>query len=361
MQAEKDKRADYQHDELLMYDPAGNYTDPDVGTDLATYRIEAAQSHDERRFSVGIAPALFPGALIKLMGYPDGNPGTKNKENQEYIVARCSHFYGVQTYRSGGGPDASYKGHYEFTPSSRPFRAPHITPKPRIPGYQTALVIRDKKNEGEEIDVDPLGRILVFFYWDRERKHARRIRVAPIWAGSNRGGLFVPRVGDEVLVQYEEGDPDRPIVIGSVYNGNNTVPMKLPDKKVKSGILTQSSKGGSGYNMLLFDDTAGSEIVKLRCQHDLMVKALNDETRVIGKDQSESITGNVTKTVQGNETINIGSTGGQYSLTATQKITLTVGASSITMDPSSITLNAPTITISATGTCTINGMLVKIN
>ena len=144
-----------------------------------------------------------------------------------------------------------------MTPSDRQFRAPLVTRKPEIVGYQSALVIKDKG--GPEIDVDKDGRILVQFYWDRKKKPSRRVRVAQFWAGSNRGALFVPRVGDEVLITYEEGDPDRPIVIGSVYNGTNTVPTTLPDKKTQSGILTQSSTGGDGYNMLMFDDTAGTE------------------------------------------------------------------------------------------------------
>ena len=144
-----------------------------------------------------------------------------------------------------------------MTPSDRQFRAALATPRPEIVGYQSALVIKGPDG-GPEIDVDKHGRILVQFYWDRKRKPSRRVRVAQVWAGSNRGALFTPRVGDEVLITYEEGDPDRPIVIGSVYNGTNTVPMKLPDKKVKSGILTLSSTGGGGYNMLLFDDTTAT-------------------------------------------------------------------------------------------------------
>ena len=145
-----------------------------------------------------------------------------------------------------------------MTPSDRQFRAPARHPQAR--NRRRPVGPRHRRdNAGEEIDVDKFGRILVQFYWDRKTKPSRRVRVAQIWAGSNRGALFMPRVGDEVLVAYEEGDPDRPIVVGSVYNGSNTVPMQLPDKKTKSGILTKSSKGGSGYHMLLFDDTAGSE------------------------------------------------------------------------------------------------------
>ena len=225
-----------------------------------------------------------------------------------------------------------------MTPSDRPFRAPLVTRKPEIVGYQSALVIKDKG--GPEIEVDKHGRILVQFYWDRKKKPSRRVRVAQIWAGSNRGALFTPRVGDEVLIAYEEGDPDRPIVIGSVYNGTNTVPMKLPDKNVKSGILTLSSTGGGGYNMLLFDDTKGAENVKLRTQKDLKFKALNNQEINIGVDRKDKVGNNIDQTVGTNHTIDVGT---KYALTAGSQIVLTVGASSITMDPSSITLKAPTI------------------
>src|SRR5262249_39768754 len=151
-----------------------------------------------------------------------------------------------------------------------------------------------------------------------------------------------PRVGDEVLIAYEEGDPDRPIVIGSVYNGTNKVPMKLPDKDVKSGILTLSSTGGGGYNMLLFDDTKGAENVKLRTQKDLKFKALHDQEIKIGNDRTDKVGNNINQTVGNNHTINVTK---EYGLTAGMKITLTVGASSITMDPQSITIKSPTITV----------------
>ena len=206
--------------------------DKDVGDKLTKYKLEAAQSLDKRRSSTGAAPSLFPGGLITLERHPESG------ENAEYLITHCTHDFQAESYRSGAGGGFGYVGNYEMTPSDRQFRAPLVTRKPEIVGYQSALVIKDKG--GPEIDVDKFGRILVQFYWDRKKKPSRRVRVAQIWAGSNRGALFTPRVGDEVLIAYEEGDPDRPIVIGSVYNGTNTVPMTLPDKKVKSGILTLS-------------------------------------------------------------------------------------------------------------------------
>ena len=204
---------------------------------------------------------------------------------------------GQASNRSDFGGRLGYVGNYEMTPSDRQFRAALVTRKPEIAGFQSALVIKGDGG-GPEIDVDKLGRILVQFYWDRKKKQSRRVRVAQFWAGSNRGSLFVPRIGDEVLVEYEEGDPDRPIVVGSVYNGTNTVPMNLPGQKNNSGILTKSTKNSQGYNFLLFNDTAGSEVVKLRAQKDLMFKALNNEQRDIVSSQTEN--------VGQDETINVG-------------------------------------------------------
>ena len=338
----------YSHDTMEMFDYPYSYVDTEdnnlvdqsVGEDFAKHRLEAAQSLDQRRSSMGVAASLFPGALVSLKSHPEGG------ENQEYLITHCTHDYAEGDYRSGGGGAPGYSGHYEFTPSKQQFRAPFVTRKPEIAGVQSALVVQSSGG-GPEIDVDEYGRILVQFFWDRKKTLSRRVRVAQIWAGASRGGLFTPRVGDEVLVQYLEGDPDRPIVVGSVYNGQNTVPMTLPDKKVKSGILTRSSTGGSGYNMLLFDDTAGSEVVKLRAQKDLRFKALNDEQRDIGVDQTENI--------GGDETINVGaqiqgvppsSAGGHWTLNAVQKATINIGPPQIpmpltqlVMDQQSITLN----------------------
>ena len=112
--------------------------------------------------------------------------------------------------------------------SDIPFRMPARTRKPVIVGTQSALVVGQ---QGEEIDVDKDGRICVQFYWDRKQTASRRVRVAQIWAGNVRGAKFLPRIGDEVMIQYEEGDPDRPLVVGSVYNGTNPIPSDLPARR----------------------------------------------------------------------------------------------------------------------------------
>ena len=288
---DSDKPGGYAHDSMEMYDYPGEYSDRGVGTTLAQVEAEAAQSLDDRRTGTGSALSLYPGALVTLTKHPVG------AENQEYLVVGCSHFFDGQRYRSGGGAhQPSYLGNFEFTPSSRQFRAELDTKRPHVAGVQSALVVG---KQGEEIDVDEQGRICVQFYWDRKKTASRRVRVAQFWAGSHRGALFLPRIGDEVLIQYEEGDPDRPVVVGSVYNGANTVPTDLPAKKTRSGILTKSSKNSTGYNMLLFDDTAGAEHIKLRAQKDLMFKSLNNEQRDILGSQTENIGGDETITSAG--------------------------------------------------------------
>lgn len=348
--ANSDKPGGYAHDSMEMYDYIGEYSERSVGDQLAEVEAQAAQSLDDRRTGTGSALSLFPGGLVTLKEHPVG------AENQEYLVVACSHFFHAQQYRSGdvsSGP--AYVGNFEFTPSSRQFRAELDTERPQISGYQSALVVG---KQGEEIDVDEKGRITVQFYWDRKKKPSRRVRVAQFWAGKNRGAWFVPRIGDEVLIHYEEGDPDRPIVVGSVYNGDNKLPLSMPGEKNKSGILTKSTKNSDGYNFLLFNDTAGSEVVKLRCQRDLMFKALRNEQRDIGGDQTENI--------GGDETINVGgpSGGGNFELNATNTITLdvnhmsqiimdettiqlSVGGTSITLTPAGITIEAPTIEITS--------------
>jgi type VI secretion system secreted protein VgrG len=336
MLATSTKPGGYANDSQEMFRYLGEYEAGGPMQQFADVEAQAAQSLDDRRTGTGPAVCLFPGGLVTLTDHPESS------ENEEYIVVGCSHFYDGQQYRSGGAQrhGSHYQGNFEFTPSSKQFRAELDTERPRIAGVQSALVVG---KSGEEIDVDELGRITVQFYWDRKNTASRRVRVAQIWAGSHRGALFTPRIGDEVLIQYEDGDPDRPIVVGSVYNGTNKVPADLPAKKTHSGILTKSSKNSSGYNMLLFDDTANAERIKLRAQKDLMFKALNNEQRDILGNQTENIGGDETITV-GSTTIGATNISGNFTLNALQTAKINVGpvempTTQILMDTQSITLN----------------------
>ena len=320
--AKADKHGSYEHSTLETYDYPGGYNNKGDGEKWAKVRVEAAQAQDDHRIAVGSAPSLFPGGKFSH----ENNPA--RAENKDYLVLRCTHSFVDQTYISGGGAPVAYAGTYELMDSSRQFRSLLTTRRSVVVGWQSALVVG---KQGEEIDVDKQGRILVQFYWDRKKDNSRRIRVAQFWAGKTRGAWFCPRIGDEVLVHYEDGDPDRPMVVGSVYNGENTVPTTLPDKQTHSGILTKSSKNSDGYNMLMFDDTAGKERVKLRSQKDLMFKALNNEQRDILMSQTENI--------GKDETINVGMDmandlqkgGGNFTLNAFKSMTINVGPDGMPM------------------------------
>jgi type VI secretion system secreted protein VgrG len=328
---------------MEVYRFIGDYDKQNQGQKLADVARDVERTRNQRYAAFGLAPSLTPGYAIKrTTPTDDGAGGTQQNDGDDgdYVLLRCSHSYGEQTYGSGSGGGAVYVGHYELAKSDLQFRMPQRTRKPFIPGTQSALVVG---KQGEEIDVDEQGRIAVTFYWDRKKTGSRRIRVAQFWAGKQRGALYLPRIGDEVLIEYDEGDPDRPLVVGSVYNGTNTVPTPLPAKKTHSGILTRSSKGGAGYNMLLFEDLAGSEFIKLRAQKDLMFKALNNEQRVILANQTEQVGGDETITV-GDMTIQAPNVGGNFTLNALKTVTINVGPAGqpltqLIMDTKSITLN----------------------
>ena len=355
----------FAHGDMEIYNYPGDYDKENQGKKLAQVSRDAARTRNLRCTASGYAPSLTPGFTIKRT-----STESADTEVGDYLLLRCVHSYGYQDYESTGSDTsgATYYGTYELAKSDIPYRMPQQTRKPVIVGAQSALVVGEK---GEEIDVDKQGRICVQFYWNRDKSYngqkkppSRQVRIGQFWAGSHRGALFVPRIGDEVMIQYEEGDPDRPIVVGSVYNGTNTVPMDLPAKKNNSGILTKSTKNSDGYNMLLFNDTAGSETIKLRAQKDLMFKALNDEKRVILGNQTEQVGGDETITV-GDMTIGAKSPGGNFTLNALKTATINVGPvnapwTQILMDTSSITLNVGPSGLMAQIVMTMTGITLNV-
>ncbi len=192
-----------------------------------------------------------------------------------------------------------------------PYRPERRAAHPKIAGWQTAVVVGPA---GEEIHTDQHGRVKAQFRWDREGKeddHASCwIRVAQALAGPGFGALWLPRVGQEVLVSFEEGDPDRPLVMGAAYNGMNTTPLDLPAEKTRSTLKSRSSPGdGYGFNELRFEDAAGTEEVYLHAQKNLQIEVLNDKAQQVGgnekllvaKDRSRTVGGNQALLVKGND------------------------------------------------------------
>ena len=266
-----------------------------------------------------------------------------------------------------------YKNSFRAIPASRIF-VPSVRPHPGVHGLQTAFVIDESPSGNtEEIWPDNYGRVRVRFHWDREAKYACWLRVVQPWGGKSWGQQWIPRVGDEVAVTFLEGDPDCPVVIGSVYNSDNMPIFALPDNKTQSGILTHSSKGGgsSNFNMLRFEDKIGSEEIYTQAEKDQNALIKHDETRTVKNNRTTTIHVNDTRTVetgddavtvqQGNQTVTVKenittesqsgnvkltvdqgtlteTVHGQISVTSPTGITFTCGASSITMTPSQITI-----------------------
>jgi type VI secretion system secreted protein VgrG len=379
LKAPKEAAEKYRRSKLEVYDYHHKYDQKEKGEELAQFRLEAEQALDHRRSASGDAASLYPGGLVTLEKHPTSD------ENKEYLIVHATHHFTSQRYRSGAGAGPQgYNGAFVFQPSDRPFRSLPLTPKPRIYGIQTAWVVRGAGLVGDSISTDKLGRIWVQFFWDRERQKSCPVRVAQVWAGNSWGGQFIPRVGMEVVVDFLEGDPDRPLVTGCVYNGANAPPYSLPDNKTQSGWKSETDYkygGGedrkargrpTGYNELMFEDKKGSEFIRMYAEKDHKVTILNSETTEIGekfmppkgspsrqhtlKNGDDKLTldmGDQSVTLSmGNQTTTLEM--GRQTTSAMQGITFTVcyGVSSISITPASITLFSPTINL--TGMVAVN-------
>ncbi|MDR7040138.1 type VI secretion system secreted protein VgrG [Methylobacterium sp. BE186] len=370
MKPTADLKADAQGSEayaeasLESYDYPGRYTERGRGKSFAQVRLEAEQALDHRRHAAGDAVSLYPGGLFSLNQHPT--------DDDEYLVVRATHAFVAEQFSSTGAasPEEVYHGHYELLKSSRPFRAPIVTPKPHIRGPQTAIVVAREKFKSEEIDVDEEGRIFVQFHWNRDKKRiSRPVRVAQMWAGKAWGWQFIPRVGQEVVVEFLEGDPDQPLVVGTVYNKDYAFPYALPANKTISGVKSDSTKGHNGYNEFLFEDKKGQENVKFRAEkdHDSVVR--HAETRVIGETFETPVgsPARATTLKNGDEKLKVES--GNWNADIAQKIhfkaglqiTFEVGASKITMTPATIKIESGEIKLEGAADIVQTAPLIKIN
>ena len=257
-----------------------------------------------------------------------------------YVLATVHHAaHGGNAYLSGDQDDYLYTNSFTCIPKALPYRPQRATPKPSVVGVQTATVVGPK---GEEIFTDKYGRVKVQFHWDREGKmdadSSCWLRVGTPWAGKGWGAISIPRIGQEVIVDFLEGDADQPIIIGSVYNAGVMPAFPLPDKKMISGIKTQTHKGG-GYNEMTMDDTAGAEKIVIHGQYDMNTTVENNQTDVVHNnrtttvdvDDTESIGANQTISVSSNQKISVGadqeiSVGAKQKESVGADQTVTVGA-----------------------------------
>jgi type VI secretion system secreted protein VgrG len=304
-----------------VYDYAGNYTVRDLGQQTADRRLEADQAEHRLAFGEGTAAGLAAGFRFTLARYP------RDDQNIEYLVREVAHEVVDPAYRSGeeGGQEVEvYRCRFTAMPADVPYRPALVTSRPLIRGPQTAIVTGPA---GEEIWTDRFGRVKLQFHWDREGKRDERtscwVRVSQLWAGTAFGGIHVPRIGQEVMVEFLEGDPDRPIVTGRVYNDQAMPPYGLPANATQSGIKSNSSKGGGGSNELRFEDKKGAEQVWLHAQKNEDIVVENDKTEKVGHDETIGIGNDRTETVGHDETMSVGNN-------RTRKVganeTVTVGA-----------------------------------
>ena len=303
-------------------------------------RLEEVRARAERLRGATNSRRLEPGRTLEIAEHPvDALNGellvlsvTQHGDQQELLLGGASR---------KGAKRESYRSRFVCQKKDVPFRPERRTPRPRAYGAETATVVGP---QGEEIYTDNFGRVKVQFHWDREGARNERsscwMRVTQAWAGPGWGALYLPRIGHEVVVEFHDADPDRPIVTGSVYNGANPPPVQLPGDKTKSTLKSATSPGGGGANELRFEDAAGSEEVYLHAQKDLKVAVENDRTEQIGAndrltvqgDRSVAVRGNQTLQVTKNDTTTIGASqtvqiGGSRTVTVAAAHTETIGAS----------------------------------
>lgn len=351
-----------------VFDYPGLYATQSDGDALTNRRLAGFEIDGSRITGKSLCRSFQAGAKFTMSGH------YRADANASYVIRRMS------VHAS----EDRYSNTFEAFPSTATFRPPQATPKPFIPGTQTALVVG---KAGEEIWTDEYGRVTVQFHWDqlgqKNENSSCWIRVSQGWAGKAWGSIFLPRIGQEVVVSFLEGNPDRPLITGCVYNAEYTVPYTLPDEQTKSTIKTSSSKGGSGFNELRFEDKAGSEEIFVNAQKDMNVTVLNNQaTTVTGTktltvtgneshtnkaDYSSNVTGNFTLKVSGNLSIDVSGSisikaGTSFDNNAGTELTNKAGTS-LTNDAGTTMTNkaAASQTVDGGGMLALKGGLVKIN
>jgi type VI secretion system secreted protein VgrG len=341
-------------DKLTIFDYEGNYLKRPEGERYAKLRIAQQEAAHVEMTGTGDLRTFVPGYTFTLSGH------NRQDANADYLITSVEHR--AESNLRSNTPGATYANQFTCIPKSVQYLPPRSTPKPVVRGPQTAVVVG---KSGEEIWTDKYGRIKVQFHWDREGKRDENsscwIRVAMPWAGKQWGAVSIPRLGQEVVVDFLEGDPDRPIVMGSVYNAEQMPPYQLPGNAVISGVKTNSTKGGNGYNEFVMDDTKGKELVRLHAQYDHEAKIEHDGRLTVVNDQTIQIEqGNRSLRIKmGNDTTKIDL--GQSTTEAMQSIELTVGQSSIKLDQSGVTIKGLMISVEGQVQTEVKGLTTQIS
>jgi len=255
-----------------IYDYPGEYVEPGEGDGYAKVRMEELQAGHELVRGATEARGFYAGGTFALARYP------REDQNREYLLLSVQHQIVSDTFGSGSGGGAPlYSCDFRVMPKENIFRTTRSTPKPQIAGPQTAMVTGPS---GEEIYTDEHGRVKVQFHWDRDGQYDEGsscwVRVSQGWAGKQWGAIYLPRIGQEVIVEFLEGDPDRPIITGRVYNGVAKPPYDLPAEKTKSTLKSNSSKGGQGFNEIRFEDKKDDEQIFVHAEKDVDFRTKHD-------------------------------------------------------------------------------------
>jgi type VI secretion system secreted protein VgrG len=286
--------------ERIVYEHDDRRLDADDAGTRARRKLEQRTVLRDACRGAGDVVDFTPGLRFALTEHPESG------RDRDYLLVRVEH-HGEVAGADRFGADISanaprYHNTFECVAEEVPFRPDDRPQRPRVHGPHTAIVVGP---EGEEIHTDEHGRIKLRFHWDRDNPADDRascwVRVAQTWAGAGWGALFLPRVGMEVLVEFIDGDPDRPLVIGCVYNSLNTPPVALPDDKTCSALTSESSPGGGLANQIRLEDARGRESLTIRTRRDLHTSAGHDHTATVAHDQTSKIGGNQTNTIAGDQ------------------------------------------------------------
>jgi type VI secretion system secreted protein VgrG len=313
-----------------VYDYPGEYEKKGQGKQLVKVRMEEQEVKHLHVTGTSSCRAFCTGYRFDFEDY------SRADLNQAYVLTAVSHTGTVgDTYSTGktGDGTEAYTNAFTCVPHSVPFRPPQITPKPIIQGPQTAVIVGPS---GEEIYVDKYGRVKAQFHWDREGKFDENsscwMRVSQVHAGKGFGAIDTPRIGEEVIMSFLEGDPDRPLIVGRVYNAKNMPPNGLPTGGMISGLKSNSTPGGGGNNSIMMNDTKGNELYSMNAQFNCTENVGNNRTTTVGVNDSLSVGTDRSETVGSNETIKVGadqkiSVGANQTIDVGSAQTETIGAS----------------------------------
>jgi type VI secretion system secreted protein VgrG len=300
------RNGNFSPNHFELYDYPGEYEELKDGEAYVRLWKEQVDAEFEKIEGQGNARGLVAGSQFKLTNFP------REDQNRKYVVTSttCRLDTGAfeSTQRTGSGP--TYRSTFTVLDSAIPYRPLRETPKPEIRGPQTAIVVGYSGDE--EIHTDRYGRVKVHFPWVRKNEYEKVscwVRVSQIWAGTRWGGMHIPRVGQEVIVEFLEGDPDRPIITGRVYNADNMPPYTLPDNKTQSGIKSRSTKDGGmdNFNELRFEDKKGDEQLYMQAEKNMDTLVKNDQSLTVGANRTKDIGQNETTTVGIDRTETVGS------------------------------------------------------